>query len=226
MQELIIIIQQIIILILLLCLPWDQYERRFKGWWKKYWQKSKQARHLRPRDPSSCAACCSAQHLANQERGQASPWERVKSRRGRPKAHSSGGYACMNPRCPYYKVTDERVHALRRDGTRNQEATPQWECGWCDSKRTAWYGTVQYRLKTHSDMVRQAIHMQMKGMCAADISEILEVPPDTVQGWLDRVARHTSVCSRTWCCTTSNWMNWRRRFAIVANRSGSGRAWT
>jgi hypothetical protein len=90
MQELVILIQQIIILILLLCLPWDQYERRFKGWWKKYWQKPKQAqaRHLRPRDPSSCAACCSEQHLPNQERGQASPWEQVKSRRGRPREQS------------------------------------------------------------------------------------------------------------------------------------------
>jgi len=121
----------------LLCLPWSQYERRFKGWWKKYWQKPKQARHRRPRDPSSCAACCCEQHLANQERGQASPWKQVKSRWGRPKQHSSAGYAYSNPGCPYYKVTGEGIHALRRDGRRNAEETAQWECGYCGSKRTA-----------------------------------------------------------------------------------------
>ena len=97
----------------------------------------------------------------------------------------------MNPRCPYYKVTDETVYALRRNGLRNQEGTPQWECGMFGGKRTGWYGTAQYRLKTDSEKVRQAIHMQMKGMCAAEISEILEVPPRTIQRWLDRAGAHS-----------------------------------
>ena len=199
MQSTIIVVQQLIIVILLLCLPWEQYERRVKRWWKSYRQKAKQKRQLRPRDPSSCADCCWEQHIMEAERGQPTPWEQVKSAGGRPKQHSSAGYACSNPSCAYYKLTDEGIHALRRDGTRNAEATAQWECGCCGSKRTAWYGTVQDRLKTPSDTVRQALHMQMKGMCAADISEILEVSPDTVQGWLDRGGEHSQRLHQRLC---------------------------
>jgi IS1 family transposase len=170
MQELVILIQQIIILVLLLCLPWSQYKRRFKGWWKSYRQKPKQKRQLRPRDPSSCADCCWEHHWGwGGERTQPSPWIEIKSRRGRPKAHSSEGYACSHGSCPYYKVKDERVHALRRDV-------------WWETDSVVWHGAVS------------AQNRQRKSSASdphADISEILEVPPDTVQGWLDRAGRHS-----------------------------------
>lgn len=191
MQTYLIHFQQIII-IFLLYLLWTKYERQIKKWWKAWRTKPRQPRQLRPRSPRDCEQCyiehiLSAPYICTPP----PPWQDVKSPRGRPKEYDSQGFACMNESCPYYKITDQHIHALRRDGTRNQcEAAAQWECGCCFSKRTAWFGTVQYRLKTPSQEVSRALHLHMKGLSATDISEVLEYPPSTVQRWLDRGGEH------------------------------------
>jgi transposase-like protein/IS1 family transposase len=97
----------------------------------------------------------------------------------------------MNAACEYYKVTDARVHALRWDGQRNKEATDQWECGACDSKHTAHLGTPLYRLKTASDRVKLAVHLAMKGMNIADISEVTGHSESTITRWLERSGAHS-----------------------------------
>jgi len=82
----------------------------------------------------------------------------------------------MNEACPYPGISDQEVHALRRNGTRNAgEEAAQWECGYCEKSRTAWLGTIQYRLKPPSQEVSRALHLNMKGMSTADISEVLGV---------------------------------------------------
>ena len=187
MQTHLIIIQQTIILILLLCLIWAN-ERQIKKWWKAWHTKPRQPRQLRPRSPRDCEQCC-VEHIlgAPYIRTPPPPWQDIKSPRGRPKVYDSSGQACTEITCIYYHITDPNIHALRRDGTRNHcEDTPQWECGYCGSKHTAWFGSVQYRLKTPSQTVSLALHMHMKGMAIADISEVLEIPASTLQRWLDR----------------------------------------
>ncbi len=52
-------------------------------------------------------------------------WSSRKSKRGRPKTVESDGYACMNPACPYYRVTDGCVHALVSHGQRGKQETIQ-----------------------------------------------------------------------------------------------------
>ena len=179
---------QHIVIIFLLYLLWTKYERQIKKWWKAWRAKPRQPRQLRPRSPRDCEQCC-VEHILGDPytRTPPTPWREIKSTRGRPKEYDSGGQACTEPACIYFLITDPNIHALRRDGTRNQcEDTPQWECGYCGSKHTAWLGTVQYRLKTPSQEVSRALHLHMKGLPPADISEVLEYPHSTIQRWLDR----------------------------------------
>src|SRR5262245_25954016 len=72
-------------------------------------------RAWRPCAPDDCAVC-RAQHVgpaaAACPAAPVRPWAEVKSRRGAPKRRSTAGYACPSPACPYFGITDERVHAL------------------------------------------------------------------------------------------------------------------
>jgi IS1 family transposase/transposase-like protein len=193
MQTYLLLFQQLIIIVLLLCLIWTSYGRRLKKWWKARRKQAKRRRQLRPRSPRDCVQCC-LEHLRGPRMTRSPPprWQDFKSPRGRPKEYDSEGFACLDASCIYYKVTDQQIHALRRDGTRNEcEAAAQWECGYCDSKHTAWLGTPQYRLKTPSQKVSLALHMHMKGVAAADISELLETSESTIQRWLDRGGQHS-----------------------------------
>jgi hypothetical protein len=150
--------------------------------------------------PDDCLDCrlAPAEHGPSRAQGPR-PWREVKSKRGRPKKHDSRGYACMNPACEYYKVTDAAIHALRWDGQRNAcEATDQWECGACDSKHTARLGTPLYQLKTASAEVKLAVHMAMKGMNIASISEILEHSESTITRWLERSGHHSGRLHDQW----------------------------
>jgi hypothetical protein len=105
----------------------------------------------------------------------------------------------MDTTCKYYKVTDATVHALRWDGQRNVcEATDQWECGACGSKHTARLGTPLYRLKTASERVKLAVHMAMKSMNIASISEILGYSEQTITRWLERAGLHSSRLHDRW----------------------------
>jgi hypothetical protein len=45
------------------------------------------------------------------------PWSEVKSHRGAPKHIATQGYACANPACAYFGITDAKLHALVGDGT-------------------------------------------------------------------------------------------------------------
>jgi IS1 family transposase/transposase-like protein len=161
-------------------------------------EKPKRPYHMHPRSPEECFLCNLDQIMgAVYETSPPLAWKDVKSARGRPKTYDSEGFACMNVDCPYYKITDASMHALRRDGTRNKcEPTPVWECGCCQKKHTAWLGTPQYRLKTPSREVSRAIHMAMKGIAIADISEIMEYPTPTITRWLDRGGVHSERLHR------------------------------
>ena len=120
MQPYLIHVQQIIIVFLLYVI-WIKYERQIKKWWKAWRTPPKQARQLHPRSPRDCEQCGVEQILgAPYTRVLPPSWQDVKSVRGRPKEYASEGHACMNPACPYYKITDQSIHALRRNGMRNQ----------------------------------------------------------------------------------------------------------
>jgi IS1 family transposase len=200
MQEEVLIAESLLIVGLVGLVIWQRRKRELKRWWQAWRAKPKRKWRLRPRTPEDCVDC----RLAVAEQGpkrtaSPRPWREVKSKQGRPKAHDSQGYACMNPWCEYYKVTDARLHALRWDGQRNAcEGTDQWECGACGSKHTARLGTPMYRLKTASDEVKVAVHLAMKGMNMADISEVLEHSESTITRWLERSGVHSGRLHDQW----------------------------
>jgi len=77
-------------------------------------------RLLRPRTPLDCPACrlsCIPSPGMKPAPAPVRPWSEVKSRRGAPKRIPTEGFACPNPRCPYFGITDASIHALVGDGT-------------------------------------------------------------------------------------------------------------
>jgi transposase-like protein len=179
------------LLVMLMGLVW-LYIESISGWATNS-QYSSKKRALKARSPKDCEPCWVSHVLGEvYPRSGPLPWQALKSRRGRPKQYDSHGFACMNVACAYYAITDAQIHALRRDGQRNAcEKAAQWECGCCLSKHSAWLGTPQYRLKTPSHEVSRALHLSMKGMALADISEVLGYAEPTVQRWLDRGGEHS-----------------------------------
>ncbi len=193
MQATVKVIESGVLVVLLAVLVWGRYGGIVRPWRKVGEGKEKRVWNLQPRTPADCPACQIAWAAGEWEVERTpEPWAVVKSQRGRPKEHDSDGYACMNRECPYYKITDRHLHALRWDGQRNKcEATDQWECGACEKKHTARLGTPMYRLKTASERVGLATHLAMKGMSVADISEVMGHSPDTIGRWLERDDAHS-----------------------------------
>jgi IS1 family transposase len=193
MQKEVVVAESIVIVLLMSMVLWQRYQRTLKRGWKRWRAKPKRSWTLHAREPNDCQDCRLAGAEVGPKRSQARRrWSEVKSRRGRPKTHDSGGQACMNSLCEYYKDTDPDFHALRWDGQRNQcEATDQWECGACERKHTARLGTPMYGLKTSSERVGLATHLAMKGLSIADNSEVLGHSPATITRWLERDGEHS-----------------------------------
>ena len=77
---------------------------------------STQARVMQSKSEKDCPFCV-AQKAAGNQRGKSCthlpfPWDQRKGRGGRKKRISTQGYACPNPSCDYYRIVDEKIHAL------------------------------------------------------------------------------------------------------------------
>ncbi len=77
-----------------------------------------QAQHTPPsaqaRCPDDCPACRLASPAASSGGpvpASVRPWREVKSRWGAPKRVNTEGFACPNPQCAYWGITDAQVHA-------------------------------------------------------------------------------------------------------------------
>ena len=101
---------------LLLLFPWS--ERRGKPAAREP-TVAKRPRPLKPKTGADCPFC-QAQPATDVNEGHAAvlprPWGEVRSPRGRQKASQTRGYACDNPACVYFRITDPAIHALVADG--------------------------------------------------------------------------------------------------------------
>src|SRR5512142_726200 len=82
-------------------------------------KRSRLPRLLKPRCSEDCPACrrgSPASSSAEPSPAPVRPWCEVKSRRGAPKRIDTAGFACPNPQCLYFGITDAHVHALVGDG--------------------------------------------------------------------------------------------------------------
>ncbi len=102
---------------------------------------------MRPRAPEDCPRCSKwGVNLLDGPRSDVVPWSEKKSRAGRPKRIDQNVFACVNPQCEYYGVTDALIHALVSDGGRN--GIQYWRCQACANRKTSRWGTPVYWLKT------------------------------------------------------------------------------
>ena len=78
-------------------------------------------RQWRPKTPRDCPACQEGVKLTLcRVKRQVTPWSQVKSRRGKKKTIPTQGYACPNPDCHHYGITDATIHALVGNGKDGQ----------------------------------------------------------------------------------------------------------
>ena len=125
-------------------------------------------RLLKPRCPHDCTACRLASTPSSDEGPMlppVRPWREVKSRRGAPKRVNTEGYACPNPKCLYFSITDAHIHALVGDGQHGKaERIQTFRCQACRTTFTARRHTPLYRLKTPSHRVARVLSALAEGL--------------------------------------------------------------
>src|SRR6266699_1811502 len=125
-------------------------------------------RLLKPRCPDDCPACRLVS-TASSGGGPAPlpvrPWCEVKSRRGAPKRVNTEGFACPNPQCAYFGITDAQFHALVGDGKHGHAEQIQTFRGpACRTTCSARRHTPLYRLKTPAHQIAMVLSALAEGL--------------------------------------------------------------
>ena len=107
----------ILFAVLLLRLGWQLYSPRLRRRWKQ--AKARLPRRWKPRSPKGCPYCCQGLGLEScPVQREVEPYAERKSTRGRQKEICTAGFACLNPLCDFFGITDDQVHALVGNGKR------------------------------------------------------------------------------------------------------------
>ena len=97
-------------------------------------------------------------------RGTPPPWSERKGRGGRRKQTSTARNFCPNPECEYYRIDDEKIHALVWDGKHGKHETIRdLKCQACGKKFTSRKNTILYRLKTDPEKIGKILHLLAGG---------------------------------------------------------------
>jgi IS1 family transposase len=145
-------------------------------------------RLLKPRSPDDCPACRLASTTSSAiVPAPVRPWREVKSRRGAPKRIDTQGYACPNPQCRYFGITEAHLHALVGDGKHGRaEPIQTFRCQACRTTFSARRNTPLYRLKTPSQQVA--------------VVRVFGFRQATMTRWLTRAGRHAhTLHERIFC---------------------------
>ena len=167
--------------------------------WSELWRKpvvrlaAKQPRPLKPKTGADCLLCQAEQGAITNEGTEAispRPWREGRSRRGRKKGSVAEGYACGQVGCLYYGITDTASHALVADGHHGKyERIQDLKCQACGHKFTVRRHTVNYRLKTHSVRVAEALTFLAEGVDVSVLERIWQISEGTLRTWLTRQSR-------------------------------------
>ena len=115
------------------------------------------------------------------------PWSLRKGVGGKKKAIRTQGFFCSNPRCYYYLVDDETLHALVGDGAHGKyERIQDLRCQFCRKKFTVRRHTVLYCLKTLSTTVARVLHLLVVGVEISALEEVFGIREMTLRTWLSR----------------------------------------
>ncbi len=151
-------------------------------------------RLLKPRTPDDCPACRLASTPSLGEGpvpAPVRPWHEVKSRRGAPKRIPTEGFACPNPHCTYFGITEAHIHALVGDGKHGQaEQIQTFRCQACRTTFSARRNTPLYRLKTPSQQVAVVLSALAEGLDPSAAERVFGYRQATITNWLWRAGQH------------------------------------
>src|SRR6266566_7859709 len=161
-------------------------------------------RLLKPRCPDDCPACRLASTPASGG-GLAStpvrPRGEVKSRRGAPKRIHTDGFACPNPQCMYFGITDAHIHALVGDGKHGRaEQIQTFRCQACRTTFSARRHTPLYRLKTPAHQIAMVLAALAEGLDLSAAERVFGYRQATITTWLSRAGEHArTLHERSFC---------------------------
>jgi IS1 family transposase/transposase-like protein len=161
-------------------------------------------RLLKPRTPLDCPACCHASP-ASSGGGPAPlpvrPWREVKSRWGAPKRIDTEGFACPNPQCTYFGITEAHVHALVGDGKHGHlERIQTFRCQACRKTFTSRRDTPPYHLKTPSQKVAMVLSALAEGLDASAAERVFGYRQATITTWLSCAGEHAQSLHERFFC--------------------------
>jgi len=159
-------------------------------------------RPLKPRAPDDCPACRAAQPGLSPASTSLKPYSQIKSPRGRRKQIVTAGYACPNPDCVYFGITDGQIHALvGYGGHGSQEFIRDLKCQACRTtpapdagagEFSVRHGTVLYRLKTPSRRVGEVLSALAEGLSVGAAVRVFGHGELTIRTWLTRAGLHAA----------------------------------
>jgi transposase-like protein len=150
-------------------------------------------RQWRPKTPRDCPACQEGMKLClcRVER-QMIPWSQVKSQRGKKKTIPTLGYACPNPDCRYFGITDTAIHALVGNGKGGKHHDIQhFRCQACRCSFSSRRNTPLYYLKTSPDRIELCLWLLAEGVDVSVLVRFTGHVDATVTRWLLRAGRHS-----------------------------------
>src|SRR5918998_253886 len=123
----------------------------------------------------------------------------LKSPRGAPKRIITDGFACPNPACAYFRITDATVHALVGDGTHGKaERIQTFRCQACGTTFTSRRDTPLYRLKTPAQRVGEVLTAVAEGLSIAATVRVFGYRHATITTWLTRAGEHSTTLHDRW----------------------------
>jgi hypothetical protein len=146
---------------------------------------------MNPKSEKDCPFCVAEKAAGNYRAETCShqpiSWRQRKGRGGRKKRIATQGYACPNPKCEYYGITDEQIHALMGYGSHGKkEGIQDFYCQSCHRKFSARRNTVLYRLKTPSQVVSLILWLLALGVDLSSLEEAYGISESTLRTWLSR----------------------------------------
>lgn len=122
------------------------------------------------------------------------PWREGKSRRGAPKRINTEGFACPNPQCLYFRITEAHIHALVGDGKHGRaERIQTFRCQACHSTFSVRRDTPLYRLKTPSQQVAVVLSALAEGLDPSAAERVFGYRQATIATWLTRADQHAQT---------------------------------
>jgi transposase-like protein len=122
------------------------------------------------------------------------PWSAIKSQPGAPKPIATQRFACPNPQCAYYRITDAQVLALVGDGAPGRGQRIQTlRCQACGTTFSTRRTTPLYRLKTASQRGAEVLTALAEGLSVAAATRVFGHRHATITTWLTRAGAHSAL---------------------------------